>query len=125
LGLRPISRSPYGPPATDGGMTLAVARLPTVVRWLTSDGWLVEAEGKLFRRPGRFSMSVTTGIDWFDLRAAADFDGEAVALPRLLAAIARGEDTVVLDDGTVGLLPEEWIARYRRVAGFGTATGEA
>jgi SNF2 family DNA or RNA helicase len=31
----------------------------------------------------------------------------------------------VLDDGSVGLLPEEWLRRYATIAGFGTAHGAA
>ncbi|MBV8782353.1 MAG: DEAD/DEAH box helicase, partial [Phycisphaerae bacterium] len=41
-----------------------------------------------------------------------DFGGQSVSLPALLAAMRRGETTVALGDGTFGLLPEEWLAKY-------------
>ena len=51
----------------------------------------MEAEGKLYRSAGRFKMSVASGVDWFDLDGEADFEGQTVRLPELLAAIRRGE----------------------------------
>jgi SNF2 family DNA or RNA helicase len=38
-----------------------------------------------------------------------------------LKAIARGDNLVRLADGTFGVLPEEWLKRYRVVAALGTA----
>jgi SNF2 family DNA or RNA helicase len=71
-------------------------------------------------------LEVSSGIDWFDLQGIVDFgDGRSAPFPQLLAAVARGEDVVVLDDGSVGLLPEEWLRRYATIAGFGTAHGAA
>jgi superfamily II DNA or RNA helicase len=95
------------------------SRLPASVRALVSEGWRVEAEGKLFRRAGKFEMNVASGIDWFELNGVADFEGRLVEMPQLLKAIARGEHTIRLDDGTYGLVPEDWLRRYRLVAALG------
>jgi len=90
------------------------------------DGWRVEAEGRPFRPAVSMRLEVTSGIDWFDLHGAVDFgDGRSAPFPQLLAAVARGEDVVVLDDGSVGLLPEEWLRRYAAIAGFGSADGDS
>src|SRR5438552_9317600 len=43
-------------------------------------------------------------------------------MPQLLKAIARGEHSVPLGDGTYGLLPEEWLKRYRMVAALGKSS---
>ena len=67
-------------------MQLKPAQLPKAVRELVSAGWLVEAQGKLYRQPGEFKLAVSSGQDWFDLNATADFEGKAVPLPRLLVA---------------------------------------
>jgi SNF2 family DNA or RNA helicase len=40
-------------------------------------------------------------------------------MPRLLAALRRGESTVVLDDGSVGMLPDEWMKKYGLMARMG------
>jgi superfamily II DNA or RNA helicase len=93
-------------------------KLPAAVHALTAAGWRVQADGKLYRRPTSLSVEVKTGIDWFELQGAADFEGKAAKLPDLLKAIRRGETMVELDDGSMGLLPEEWIERYGLTSTF-------
>ena len=94
--------------------------LPRAVRELLAAGWHVEAEGKVYRRPGAFSLSVTSGIDWFELHGEVRFDDRTAKLPELLSALKRGENLVPLDDGTFGMLPEEWLKKYGILAGLGT-----
>jgi superfamily II DNA or RNA helicase len=119
LGFRPLL---YGP--RDHRLELAPSSLPGVVRTLVAEGWLVEAEGKLYRQPGAFNIEVTSGIDWFELHGTVDFDGQAVHLPELLAALRRGENTVRLGDGTFGMVPEAWLRKYGTLAGLGAAEGD-
>jgi superfamily II DNA or RNA helicase len=121
LGFRPAdSYYPYS--AKDrADLELAPKHLPRAVQTLVTAGWRVEAEGKLYRQPGRIRMAVRSGIDWFELHAAVDFEGTTVKLPALLAALKRGENIVVLDDGSFGTLPEEWLKKYGLLAGLGTA----
>jgi len=94
--------------------------LPRVVRELIHAGWHVEADGKAFRKPGATRVDVRSGIDWFELRGEVDYDGATVSLPRLLAAARRGESVVGRGDGSFGLLPEEWLARFAPLAGLGS-----
>ncbi|MGB8537200.1 MAG: SNF2-related protein, partial [Acidobacteriaceae bacterium] len=110
--------------AVNAGWTLSPKKLPQVVRALAESGWRITAAGKLFRQPGKSSVSVSSGVDWFELQGSVEF-GEATArLPRLLAALKRGETMVVLDDGSYGLLPEEWLRRFGDVASLGEADGD-
>jgi SNF2 family DNA or RNA helicase len=99
-------------------------RVPQAVRALLAEGWSVEAQGKLYRPPGRFQVSVASGIDWFELHGDVEFEGEIIGLPRLLAAMRRGEGFVPLGDGSVGLLPEEWLERWAPLAGLGKTEGD-
>jgi len=108
-----------------GHWVLSPRDLPRVVRDLASRGWQVEAEGKLYRHAAGFSVNVSSGIDWLDLEGTVSFGGVEIALPRLLKDLRAGEGTVVLDDGTVGILPEEWLERYALLAGLGRAEGKA
>jgi hypothetical protein len=101
------------------GWDLAPSKLPGIVRELVSEGWQVEAEGKTFRNPGEMKIHVSSGIDWFELHGNVDFAWMSVKLPQLLAALKRGEQMVKLDDGTYGMLPEEWLNKYGLMAGLG------
>src|SRR5262249_20710458 len=68
--------------------------------------------------------SVRSGIDWFELDGRVDFDDQQASLPALLAALDRGESFVTLGDGSVGVLPEEWLRRHAALARLGAAAGE-
>ncbi len=107
-----------------GRLDLATAQLASVVRVLLSEGWRVEAEGRLYHRPGAVSLDVRSGIDWFELHGAVEYGGVSVDLPTLLAAAHRGDTFVPLGDGTFGLLPEHWLARAARMTAVGMPVGD-
>ncbi|HEY4575584.1 MAG TPA: SNF2-related protein, partial [Thermoanaerobaculia bacterium] len=120
LGFRsdpdPFSRLP--------ALQLPANRVPKAVSTLLAEGWSVEAEGKHYRSAGPFRMSVSSGVDWFDLHGEAEFEGRTVPLPEVLAAIRRGQRFVPLNDGSLGMLPEEWIEKFAPIARLGTAEGD-
>jgi superfamily II DNA or RNA helicase len=106
--------------------TFKVARqhFAAMVLALNEAGWHVEAEGHRIRRPGTTHVSLTSGIDWFELDGHVDYDGEQVGLPNLLEALRRGDNYVTLDDGSRGMLPGDWLARYAPLAQMGEAEGD-
>ena len=104
----------------DTGAELYADQLPKVVRTLTNEGWQVQAEGKLYRTADTLKMEVKSGVDWFELDGSAVFGEAKISLPLLLRAIKHGESMVKLDDGTLGILPEEWMKKYGLLAGLGS-----
>ncbi len=98
---------------------LAPSKLPRIVRALLGAGWHVEAEGKILRRASAFRIEVATGVDWFELHGGVEYGETQAKLPALLEALRRGENMVRLDDGTYGVLPEEWLRRIGLLAGLG------
>ena len=104
---------------------ISVDQFPRAVRTLVREGWYVEADGRAFRAARAFNVHVKSGIDWFELHGQVDFgEGRSASIADLLAALRRGDATVVLDDGTRGMVPEEWLKRYMRAASFGEAEGD-
>ncbi len=94
--------------------------LPRAVTSLLENGWRVEAEGRLYRNAASSSLSVSSGIDWFELHGSLNFGEDLeVKLPQLLAALRRGEKVIALGDGSFGVLPEEWLQQYGFLASFG------
>jgi hypothetical protein len=104
---------------------LSPKKLSAAVDQLTADGWKVEAEGKLIRTPGKINISVTSGVDWFDLNVDCDFEGVKAALPDLLTALQRGQNYVELGDGTRGMLPKDWLAKYGPIAEMAKPAGDS
>jgi superfamily II DNA or RNA helicase len=111
-------------PGSESEFEFSPDRLPSVVRALSGAGWRVEAEGKIYRPASALRLNVKSAVDWFELQGGAQFDQVKLALPKLLRAIKRGEETVRLDDGTLGILPEDWLEKYRLLAGLGSMHGD-
>ncbi len=104
---------------------LTARQLPGVVSALLAKGWRVEAEGKLYRNPSSSSVSVSSGIDWFELHGELDFGEDLVArMPQVLAALRRGESVIALGDGSFGVLPQEWLDQYGLLASLGAEEGD-
>jgi superfamily II DNA or RNA helicase len=105
----------------DPQFAVPTANLPVLVRTLMAQGWTVLAENRPFRMNSSFSISVASGIDWFDVTVQCDFGGIAASLPALLAAARDKQEWVQLQDGTWGLVPEEWIKKYAGIVTLGEA----
>lgn len=98
--------------------------LAGAVRSLIGLGWQVRADGQAVQQAGKVKFKVKSDIDWFDVEADVDFDGRGVAFPKLLAALKRGDTTVRLDDGSLGIMPEEWLAQFGLLSGLGTKSDD-
>jgi superfamily II DNA or RNA helicase len=98
--------------------------LGNVVRGLFRLGWQVHADGRQVHQPAPLSFEIRSGIDWFELSANVDFEGRHIPFPELLSALARGDCTVRLDDGSLGIVPEEWMKHYGLLAGLGISEGD-
>ncbi|MBK8232884.1 MAG: DEAD/DEAH box helicase [Candidatus Eisenbacteria bacterium] len=116
LGFRPV-REDDSPPEWE----LLPSRLGAAVEALVGAGWRVEAEGRVYRAAHDFKIEVRSNVDWFDLQGSVRFGETTAKLPELLAALRRGDNAIPLGDGTLGLLPTEWLRRYGLLAGLGTA----
>ncbi len=114
LGLKPRS-------AENGKWELASAKLPGILHALVKREWQVEVDGKFFRPAGEVHLGVTSGIDWFELRGGVEYGDFTIQLPQLLEALRNGTNMIQLEDGSYGLLPEEWLEKIRTVAEMGAS----
>jgi superfamily II DNA or RNA helicase len=103
---------------------IARRELGRAVRELVANGWQVFADGSKVRQAGGLKFRVVSDIDWFDVQTRIDFEGRTAAFPELLRAIERGDSTIRLDDGSIGILPEEWLNQFELISGLGTATDD-
>jgi len=114
-------REAKDPRLDPGTLELPAKRMAPVTKELVAAGWRVEAEGKLIRPVGEFKLALSTGIDWFELDGGIDYGDQRVSLPELLAAARRGDAMIELGDGSMGMLPEEWLKKYGMLADLATA----
>ncbi len=121
LGIRPQTTSSF----FRADVQFHQKHITPIVHALTAAGWIVESRGQLIRQPGSFDLSVSTNMDWFELKGQVDFDGVTASLPSLLAALRHGERFIQLDDGSQGMLPDEWLEKYDGLARLASSEGES
>ncbi len=97
--------------------------LPQIVDQLTAAGLAGRIRRPVDPAARQFHLSVSTGIDWFELDGRVDFDGVTASLPSLLKALRNKDKYIRLDDGTHGMMPEEWLKKYGGLADLGQQQG--
>ena len=55
---------------------------------------------------------ISSNTDWFDAKVNIVFGDQRVTVDEVKRALANKQQFVQLDDGTLGILPEEWIKKY-------------
>ncbi|HTN19442.1 MAG TPA: SNF2-related protein [Pelobium sp.] len=60
----------------------------------------------------KISIKIISGLNWFNANIKVGFGGKKASLKHLHKAIRNKHKYVKLDDGTLGILPEEWIAKF-------------
>lgn len=57
-------------------------------------------------------IHISSNTDWFDARVDILFGEQKVTVADVKKALANRQQFVQLNDGTLGILPEEWIKKY-------------
>jgi SNF2 family DNA or RNA helicase len=57
-------------------------------------------------------IHVSSGMDWFDAKVEIEFGEQRVGIDEIKAALVNKQSFVQLNDGTLGILPDEWLKRY-------------
>ena len=100
-------------------LTVPRARMSQMAFELAREGWQVHAFGLTYRAPGTVRAMVRSGIDWFDVSGLVSYGDMEVPVAELLAARRRGEDLFEFEDGTLGLMPNEWLDQFEPLLQYG------
>ena len=57
-------------------------------------------------------IHVSSGMDWFDAKVEIEFGEQRVGIDEIKNALVNKQSFVQLSDGTLGILPDEWLKRY-------------
>ncbi len=60
----------------------------------------------------KITIKAGPAIDWFELNVTIRWGDQQVPLKEIRHAILNHQDTIMLEDGTLGHIPEAWIAQY-------------
>ena len=72
---------------------------------------------------GKVEVSASSGIDWFDMEVLISFGDQTVSVGDAKKALLKKQNFVQLKDGTLGVLPEEWIKKLEPMLKFGRVNG--
>mgnify|MGYP001090348517 CR=1 FL=1 len=82
------------------------------------------ADNKLNPNAAKISIEVISGLDWFETGVKISYGKQKVSLKHLAKALRNKSKFVELGDGTMGVLPEEWIGRLSAYLEAGTVVDE-
>lgn len=97
----------------------------TMMRKLQQEDFVVTGlqELKKFRyttEEPRINIDATSEADHFKLTISINWGKYEINLKEIRRAILNKQDTIMLDDGTLGHIPAEWISRYSLLLRTGT-----
>lgn len=69
------------------------------------------------------SISLESGIDWFDTKVKLKYGTNQVSLNILHKSLRNKSKFVELDDGTLGIIPEDWILKFSQYFKAGKLDG--
>jgi len=76
---------------------------------------------KINRARPTISFNITSGIDWFDVKAVINFGELEVSLAEIRKSLRKKERFIKLADGSIGEIPEEWLDKYKHLFGLSEA----
>lgn len=72
----------------------------------------------------KITIRVSSGVDWFNTHIDVKFDTQQVSLKHLQKSIRNKNRFIPLDDGTLGILPAEWMTKFERYFAAGDLAAE-
>lgn len=75
---------------------------------------------KLNIHTAKVDIKILSGTDWFNAKITTTYGDQHASIKQLYRAIRNKQRYVTLDDGTRGILPEEWIDKLTNFFALGT-----
>ncbi|MBE9464395.1 DEAD/DEAH box helicase [Dyadobacter subterraneus] len=79
---------------------------------------------KLNQNKATVSLTINSGTDWFNTSVQVKFGKEIATLKHLSKSIRNKSKFVELGDGTLGILPQDWIEKFAKYFEAGEIAGE-
>ncbi len=57
-------------------------------------------------------IHLRSGLDWFDAKVELSFGEQRIGISEIKKALANKQSFVQLNDGSLGILPDEWLNKY-------------
>ncbi len=80
---------------------------------------------RLNENKAKISIEVTSGINWFNTSVYARFGKQKASIKELHKSNRNKSRYVQLDDGTLGIIPDEWLAKFAQFFEAGDIAGDS
>jgi SNF2 family DNA or RNA helicase len=94
------------------------------IQGITILGFSDLKDNKLNPNKAKINIEIMSGQDWFDTDIDMKFGKQKVSLKYLHKALRNKSKFVQLGDGTLGILPEEWIQKFEAYFSAGEVVEE-
>ena len=68
---------------------------------------------RLNQHQAKISVQVQSGLNWFNVDMEVKYGAKKASLKHLKKAVKNKSKYVELDDGTLGILPEDWLVKFK------------
>lgn len=79
---------------------------------------------KIHKAKPSTKIFISSNLDWFDTEVEIDYEGQKASITDIQKALSKKVNYVSLGDGTYGLLPEEWLAKFSLLFKMAEADGK-
>ncbi len=79
---------------------------------------------KLNIHAAKIDIKILSGTDWFNAKITATYGNQQASVKQLYRAMRNKNRYVTLDDGTRGILPEEWMDKLAKFFALGSVQDE-
>jgi superfamily II DNA or RNA helicase len=123
--LKPIAESIPGMTAEYihrlAAVSIPVTELFPLVEKLLILGWEIRLSNQSIRKSSSNSVSLASGIDWFEISSEVEFDGEIIKIDKLIQAAKDNKNFITFNNGkNIGLIPPELARRLHALSQLGT-----
>lgn len=84
----------------------------------------VYAKNRKVSVPKVSNISLKTEDDWFEVKSKLEFSEESLYTPQILTLAKSNQNLIELKNGTLGLLPEQWLKKHLHLEFLAEHKGE-
>ena len=67
----------------------------------------------------KITITAGSGTDWFDIKVEVKFGNQILSINDLRTSIINKQQYVKLNDGSIGIIPDEWLSKYKGLFNVG------
>ncbi len=106
-----------------------------IIEWLKQYSSQLEEEGFTIKIPNIEGKKINTDThqitiesekenDWFDIKGVVTINQHKIPFSRFISYIKQNQRLFPLSEEEIFIIPQEWMARYKKLADFGNVTND-